>query len=235
MLARRPEPELMTGEAQARAYAEADFSEPHSNVVGWLCRVFPSLPQKAEVADLGCGPADIAIRIAGLQPGFRIDAIDGSRAMLDYAAKAVEGAGLAGRVRLIQAVLPSASLPASHYDVVVSNSLLHHLHEPQVLWETIRHVAKPGARVFIADLKRPDSERAAAAMVERYAADEPEILQRDFYNSLLAAFTPREIEAQLGAAGLDLQIETISDWHLIVWGALAESGNAPAESTALLS
>lgn len=226
MLARRTEPELMTGEAQVRAYAAADFSAPHANVVGWFQRMFPALPQRAAVADLGCGPADIAIRIAGLRPGFSIDAIDGSRAMLDCAEEAVGKAGLTGRVRLIQATLPAPSLPPLHYDVVVSNSLLHHLHEPQTLWETIKSIAKPGGRVFIADLKRPGSKRAAAGMVERYAADEPEILRRDFYNSLLAAFTPQELQAQLAEARLSFKIEEISDRHLIVWGSLPQAGGA---------
>ncbi len=215
----------MIGEAQVRAYAAADFSAPHANVVGWFQRVFPSLPQKAVIADLGCGPADIAIRIAGLQPGFSIDAIDGSRAMLDCAEAAVGKAGLTGRVRLVQATLPAPSLPSLHYDVVVSNSLLHHLHEPQTLWGTIKRIAKPGGRVFIADLKRPGSERVAAGMVERYAAGEPEILRHDFYNSLLAAFTPQELQAQLTEARLDFELRSVSDRHLIVWGTLPEAGN----------
>ena len=209
-----------------RAYAAADFSEPHANVVGWFQRVFPSLPQTAMVADLGCGPADIAIRIAGLQPGFNVDAIDGSRAMLDCAERAVKDVGLTKRVRLIQATLPAPSLPSLHYDVVASNSLLHHLHEPQTLWETVKSIAKPGGRVFVADLKRPDSERAAAGIVDRYAAGEPEILRRDFYNSLLAAFTPQELQAQLTEARLDFKMESISDRHLIVWGTLPEVESA---------
>jgi hypothetical protein len=46
--------------------------------------------------------------------------------------------------------------------------------------------------------------------------------RRDFFNSLLAAFTPREIEAQLRQAGSShLEVEVISDRHLIVYGRLA--------------
>jgi len=48
---------------------------------------------------------------------------------------------------------------------------------------------------------------------------EAPVLKEDFYNSLLAAFEPGEIEAQLREAGLGaLQIEQVSDRHLAVWG-----------------
>ena len=217
-LARRTEPELMLGAEQVCAYATADFSKPHSDLVRRLQQIFPSLPPKAEVADLGCGPADITIRIARLYPGSRLDAIDGSRAMLDRARETINGARFSSRIRLLHATLPDPTLPPSHYDAVVSNSLLHHLHAPQTLWETIKTIAKPDARVFIADLRRPGSEHEAAQMVERYASDEPEVLRRDFYNSLLAAFTPQELHEQLVAAGLALKIETVGDRHLIIHG-----------------
>ncbi len=208
----------MTARAQAQAYAAADFSEPHSSIMHRFRRAFPSFPQKAAVADLGCGPADIAIRIAGAYSDCNIDAIDGSRAMLDCAKEAVKKAGLADRIHLLQATLPDPSLPPLHYDVIASNSLLHHLHDPQTLWETIKAIAKPGAALFISDLRRPDSERAAKQMVRKYAANEPGILQRDFYRSLLAAFTPQELRAQLMTSNLDLTIETPGDHHLIAWG-----------------
>ncbi len=211
----------MTGAAQAKAYAAADFSAPHSNLMRLFQQTFPSLPAAAAVADLGCGPADVAIRIAGLYPGFSVEAIDGSRAMLDCAETAVKNAGLGGRVRLLQAILPDPSLPRGRYDVVVSNSLLHHLHDPQTLWNTIKTIAKLKARVFISDLRRPDSERAATRMVREYAATEPGILQRDFYRSLLAAFTPRELHKQLTAADLNFNVAPVGDRHLIVWGTLA--------------
>ena len=44
-------------------------------------------------------------------------------------------------------------------------------------------------------------------------------MRRDFYNSLLAAFTPNEIQEQLADAELDyLGIKIISDRHLLIFG-----------------
>jgi hypothetical protein len=39
-------------------------------------------------------------------------------------------------------------------------------------------------------------------MVQQHASGEPDVLQQDFYHSLLAAFTAEEVEKQLLAAGL---------------------------------
>jgi len=64
-------------------------------------------------------------------------------------------------------------------------------------------------------------------LVERYASGEPAVPRTDFYNSLLAAYRPVEIEAQLEAAALShLAIEVISDRHFIVWGSVVAGGSA---------
>ena len=128
---------------------------------------------------------------------------------------------LAGRIRLVRALLPAPDLTAAGYDLVVSNSLLHHLHDPGVLWNTVKHAGRRGARVVVMDLFRAGSPAAAADIVARYAGAEPEVLRNDFYNSLLAAFTPDEVRAQLGAAGLDhFTVTIVSDRHLLVAGTL---------------
>ncbi|MGB5684733.1 MAG: hypothetical protein WBM35_02885, partial [Candidatus Electrothrix sp.] len=97
-------------------------------------------------------------------------------------------------------------------------SLLHHLHNPEVLWQTVQKHIAPGGSILIMDLFRPESTEAARCLVARHAADEPEILQEDFYNSLLAAFRLDEIQAQLKQAGLEFCCEEVSDRHIAVWG-----------------
>jgi SAM-dependent methyltransferase len=142
--------------------------------------------------------------------------------MLAHARAALDALpGVAARCRLLCDTLPSALLPRAHYDLVLSNSLLHHLHDPQVLWRTVRETAKPGAMVLVMDLMRPASAGWAEALVSTYAADAPEVLRRDFRRSLFAAFEPAEVADQLAAAGLDgLELGVVSDRHLAVWGRL---------------
>ena len=216
------EPELMDDEAQARAYAEADFDEPNTRFVALFNERVGRLPVGAAVLDLGCGPADITLRIARRHPGIEVHGVDGAAAMLDFGRHALSyEPALAGRVRLIHGRLPGVELLRPQYDSIVSNSLLHHLHDPSVLWSTIRKCGGPGAAVLVMDLMRPVTEACAAELVELYAGREPEVLRRDFYNSLLAAFEPDEVRAQLDAAGLtSLGVEPVSDRHLVVWGRL---------------
>jgi len=211
------------GEAeQALAYAQADFSEPNALFIKLLGELESGELRDARALDLGCGPADIVLRFLKAYPHAECDALDGSSAMLEHARLALkELPGLAGRCRLIQDVLPSAQIPKFAYDLVLSNSLLHHLHNPQVLWQTVREAAKPGAIVLVMDLMRPPSAVWAESLVAAYAADAPEVLRKDFRNSLFAAFEPREVVAQLEEAGLaGLEVGVVSDRHLAVLGRL---------------
>jgi hypothetical protein len=69
------------------------------------------------------------------------------------------------------------------------------------------------------DLIRPGTAGEARRLVETYSPDEPDILKRDFYNSLLAAFEIDEVKQQLKEAGLGgLKVSRVSDRHLIVYG-----------------
>jgi ubiquinone/menaquinone biosynthesis C-methylase UbiE len=219
---RIPEPELMDDETQARAYAEADFEVPHSYFIELFQQTFPALSITGSVLDLGCGPADISLRFARAYPDCEIHGVDAAAAMLAYADKAIQQAKLNERIRLVTAYLPVARLPRRHYDVVISNSLLHHLADPMTLWQTVQEYAVPGAPVFIMDLLRPTSQTRAQALVAEYAADEPQVLQHDFYHSLLAAYTPKEVEQQLNSLGLPFSVRVVSDRHLVVSGTMTE-------------
>jgi SAM-dependent methyltransferase len=217
---RIPEPDLMDEPEQARAYADADFSEPHDAFVAHFRRLFPSFRGGA-VLDLGCGPADIAIRFGRAYAGADLLGVDGAPAMLALGEKAVAAAGLASRIRLERRYLPDPALPQGAFDAVISNSLLHHLDDPAVLWDTVIQAAKPGAAVLAMDLMRPSSPEEAARLTEQYAAGAPAVLRHDFHQSLLAAYRPEEVRSQLVAAGLGhFQVEAVSDRHLLVWGTI---------------
>ncbi len=224
---RIPEPELMDDPAQALAYARADFAEPHQRFVDLARERFEALgglPEPARLADLGCGPGDITLRLARAFPQARIDAYDGAAPMLHLARAELVAAGdprLWQRIHFHLCHLPSPDLPQRSFHAILSNSLLHHLDDPHTLWRTLRQIGRPGALVAIMDLIRPQDTATARRLVETHSGDEPDILKRDFYHSLLAAYTEAEVRTQLRQAGLDqLHCERISDRHLFVWGRL---------------
>jgi trans-aconitate methyltransferase len=218
---RIPEPELMEGDAQARAYAEADFEEPHSRFIELLRTAHPDLAGRGSALDLGCGPGDITLRFARAFPEWTVDGLDGSPAMLRLGREAVTRAGLEKRVSLLQARLPDQAPPRERYDLIFSNALLHHLADPLALWHYVGRFAPEGTPVFVMDLLRPRSRAQAEQLVAQFAADEPPVLQHDFLHSLLAAYRVDEVKHQLAEASLGgLAVEATGDRHLIVYGVL---------------
>ena len=216
---RMVEPELMSAAEQARAYAQADFESAHSSYPKLFAEKFPRRPAKALALDLGCGPGDVTIRFAKANPGYVFHAVDGSAAMLRFGRLAVAHARLSRRIKLIEGFIPGASIPRTTYQVILSSSFLHHLHDPQILWQTVRQYSRRGTIVFVPDLRRPATVAKAQAMVRKYSCGEPAVLRRDFFNSLRAAFTPAEVRTQLKHAGLvDLQVEITGDRHLVIFG-----------------
>lgn len=221
---RIPEPELMDEWEQSHAYANADFSAPHDRFVELFVERFPDLlTQSIRVLDIGCGPADVTIRFARVVTHATVTGIDGAEAMLQLGRDALRRHSLTARVVLQRIFLPHDELPPGPFDAVISNAFLHHLGDPQVLWNAVRASAITGSAVFVVDLFRPDTLADARRIVDENATSEPEILQRDFFNSLCAAFSVDEVHEQLKRAGLEeLQISTVSDRHFAVWGTLAK-------------
>ena len=227
---RIPEPELMDELLQARAYAAADFSRPDQALVDAALERFGAAGLGPRLVDLGCGPGNITFRLAAACPAAAVLGLDGAGAMLAIA----EGRRRADPQRWRQVAFRLARLPldwleeavfappfAPPFSAVVSNSLLHHLHDPGLLWRSVRQLAAPGAAVMVRDLRRPASPGALAALVEHHAAAAPAILRRDFSLSLRAAFSPEEVEAQLQAGGLGcLTVRELEDRYLEVAGQL---------------
>jgi len=211
------EPEVMDDPEQASAYAQADFERENQEFVERFLAAFPDLTE-GHIVDLGCGPADIPIRLARALPRCRITGIDASLPMIRLGKQAIIDAGLVDRITLRCERIQSLVLPEL-VDAVVSNSLLHHIPNPLRFWLAVKQLARPGSYALVMDLLRPASTDDAAALVDQYAANEPAILRRDFYNSLLAAFTEDEVAAQLAEMNLSrLLIDVPDDRHWLVGG-----------------
>ena len=213
------EPELMEALDQAQAYAAADFSSSDQAAVTRILALIeaerpPRTPLR--IVDLGCGPGNLTLPLAAHYPGAEVVGLDGSAAMLAQVPPC-EGAGRPS-FRLVQ--LPDLPADLGRFDLVVSNSLLHHLHDPSVLWRSVLRLAAPGALVVLKDLRRPEDAAAVEALVQRHAGSAPEVLRRDYRASLHAAFRPEEVCSQLEAAGLQLQVQALEDRYLEVWGRL---------------
>ncbi len=219
---RIPEPEVMDDAREVKAYCDADFRE-----VNRLCArrsLRASGRDRGHAIDLGCGPAEIPIFLCQMAPGWRVTAVDASPEMLAAAARSVAAARLERRIRLLKADAKALGSLRTKFDLVLSNSLLHHLHDPMPFWREVKRLAKPGGSVMVQDLFRPNTRAAARRLVALHAQGDSPLLRQLFHQSLLAAFTPEELRTQLREAGLEnLQVRKVSDRHLVVRGRVGEA------------
>jgi len=130
---RKPEPELMNDPEQVLAYSNADFEEAHQAVIENFSQIFPADSAIQNVLDLGCGSGDVTARFAHRFPSCKIDAVDGAEEMLKQAEALIKKESLSERITLHHQPLANCTFKKS-YDAIISNSVLHHLHEPQHLW-----------------------------------------------------------------------------------------------------
>ena len=211
----------MDDSKEVEAYRAADF-----RLVNLLCArraLRASGLERGHAIDLGCGPAEIPIFLCQMAPGWRVTAVDASDGMLNEAAKNITRAGLARRIRLVRADAKAVRGLRMKLDLVLSNSLLHHLHDPVPFWREVKRLVRPGGAVMVQDLFRPESHAAARKLVALHAKGASPLLRQLFHQSLLAAFTPPEIRAQLHEAGIvGLEVRKVSDRHLVVRGRIRD-------------
>lgn len=202
---------------EARVYAQADFSTVNQAFVDRLLEL--RNPAKACVIDLGCGPADIPIRLNRVRPDWQITGVDGSAAMLQLASATMANSPAAKAIRLLQADACATALPDHSFDIVISNSLLHHVRDAVKMWREIARLTADGGLVFVRDLFRPATVAEVERITHIYAGGESPLLQDEFHRSLLAAYTLDEVKGQLDQAGLPgLKVTQCSDRHLDVIG-----------------
>jgi SAM-dependent methyltransferase len=227
VLERICEPELMDDPEQARVYAEADFDASDAALVERIIALAAPQGLGSKLVDLGCGPGNLSFRLAERCPAAELVGLDGSAAMLALAEQRRQVAAerwprLSFRCLTLPLAVGDLGGLAGRCTAIVSNSLLHHLHDPAVLWRTLRLLAAPGALVHIHDLRRPPDPAALDALVQCHASDCDPLLRRDYAASLRAAFRPEEVRAQLGQAGLaGLRVEARDDRYLEVHGRLS--------------
>lgn len=151
--------------------------------------------------DVGCGPGNIALKLARRSPGLTIVGLDRSRNMVRAACQAAAQAGVEGRVFFQQAHAGQIPCPGGTFDVVFSNSVLHHLADPSKVLEEMLRVARPAGAIVVRDLRRP-SGWAYPWHVRWYGRHYSGIMKRLFEDSVRAAYTPEELAGLLGRSGI---------------------------------
>jgi len=175
--------------AAAQAYLDAIDNTLVEQVVsfgltsGWLL-------------DLGCGPGGIALKIARRLPEVRVVGIDFSVNMIRAARRAAQEQGLTGQATFLVGDGNRLGLADGCFDFVLSNSLLHHLHQPLAVLDEMRRVAKPGAIILLRDLRRP-ARWSFPLHVRWYGRHYSGLMKKLYIDSVRAAYTGEELAAML--------------------------------------
>ena len=226
------EPELMESHEQVKAYAAADFSIGDASLLirleEYISDLHKIINDKSLIIDLGCGPGNITERLFSRWPFAKVIGIDGSEEMLSVARKRQQRIKDSVDLNRFQYIYGNLGLFANerfdfeqHPDVIVTNSVLHHIHDPSLFWKAMKNLGKRGTIIFTKDLRRPSSLQEAKQLQEKYQPNAPTILNKDYLASMQAAFTVDEIRIQLNSAGLyQLKVFEVDDRYLEVIGVL---------------
>ncbi len=210
MLPRVLEPEVMDSVEESAAYAAMDHSGPNEAFVERL----QALGAAGRMLDLGTGPGDIPLLVCERIEGALIVAVDQAESMLALARSRVEAQGLHSRIELRRADAKALPFGDAAFDVVFSNTILHHIPDPARLLAEACRVLRPGGVLLVRDLFRPDSVEALDALVALHAADDTPVQRALFRASLHAALTPGELYDLASRLGIDAEVVVDSDRHV---------------------
>jgi ubiquinone/menaquinone biosynthesis C-methylase UbiE len=211
--ARIVEPEVMDTEDEALEYHAMDFAEADGRFAADAIALLGDR-RTPELIDFGTGTAKIPVLIVKARPDARVLALDPAAAMLEVAKQHVSEAKLTRSITLARLDGRTTKLEAARFDAVLSNSTVHHLHQPLALFREMNRVLAPGGAILVRDLCRPRSMDEAWATVKRVAAGDSLRQQQLFFDSLCAALTMDEARKLAADAGWsDVRIRMSSDRH----------------------
>ena len=214
MLERTLEPEVMDTEEDAAEYEAIDNTAVNAELVEHVLRIAPS---HGAAIDIGGGPGHVAVLLAQRAPEMRVLTVDLAESMLVRARAYVTAAGMRGRVAVMRADAKDTGFAPYSFDVVISNSLVHHIPNPVPFFAEVARIVRPSGAVLIKDLHRPSTDLEHADLVARHAGDCSRRQRELFSDSLRAALTVEEVRAACAEAGLrGVSVRKTSDRHWVV-------------------
>ena len=227
---RIPEPELMENKEQVISYDEADFSEGEVDLINqinhYLLRKNIILNEKNLIVDLGCGPGNISEKLAIKWPNTEVVGIDGSKEMILRAEHNKEISSSKKNLENLRYICSDIKdikstklLLNKEISLLVSNSLIHHITNLEDFFNTIRSLSSNITVNFHKDLKRPLDEKSALELKAQCSTRYNEILTNDYYASLRASYTFKELKNFTLENNLSsLDVFEDGDKYLIVYG-----------------
>jgi len=224
------EPELMTRKEQVISYDEADFSESEENFLNqinyYLIKNNVALDEKDLIVDLGCGPGNISEKLSIKWPNTEVIGIDGSKEMISKARSNKKNSIDKTKFKNLNYICADIKdfeldeiSSKKEITLLVSNSLIHHITHLDDFFESIIRISNKQTINFHKDLKRPPDKKSALKLKEKLPKEYNITLINDYYASLRASYTYKELRDFTLENNLDsLDVFEDGDQYLIVYG-----------------
>jgi ubiquinone/menaquinone biosynthesis C-methylase UbiE len=204
-LPRVPEPEAMDDSGEVEAYSSAA-------ALGFLNKIDDTLVERAarlvagraagRALDIGTGPGQIVLKLARRLPGWEFAGVDRAANMIAQARASASATTPPARVQFMVGDGSRLPFPDHTFDLVICNSVLHHLAEPQQLFSEIERLAKPDGAILVRDLRRP-SRFAFPLHVRWHGRHYSGLMYKLYCDSVRAAYTVGELEQMLRRSALE--------------------------------
>lgn len=165
------------------------------------------------IFSFGSGTCEYESEIALLNPLVNIDCYEASHEMNKIALNVISLHNLSNNIKLIETHIKEDTEIEKKYTFFMCVNTLHQLHNPDVMWTTIKKACLPNSKFIVLDLLRVEDDLIIEKIIENHAASSGEIFKNDFRASLKSAFTEEEIIKQLLDNGLTATTEVITTFH----------------------
>lgn len=165
----------------------------------------PQASSASRALDLGCGPANLGIRLARL--GFRVTLLDPSQPMLDVAIRAAQQAGVMDKISLQTADTGQIAdlFEAESFDLVLCHNVLEFLEDPNVVLRSAARVLRSSSGILSVLVRNQLGEVLKKALVDGDLTAAEQTLGADWgdeslYGGKVRLFTAKTLRTMLNHA-----------------------------------
>lgn len=153
--------------------------------------------------DIGTGPGQIVVKLSSRLAQWKFVGVDRSPGMVAQAQANLASAGseAAGRVEFQVADGKRLPFPDGSFDLVLCNSVLHHLAEPEKLFSEMSRLVSSGGAILLRDLRRP-GRFTYPLHVRWHGRHYSGVMYRLYCDSVRSAYSVPELKRLLGSAAL---------------------------------
>lgn len=185
------EPEVM--ETLEEVYAYDRLSLKYLTILhnGFIETIINASPPKGKFLEIGCGTGRISIGIAKYTENIKLVGVDLSDSMLVVAKDNASKERVNHRVQFKHADAKNLPFEESTFDAVFCHNMLHHIPDPMPVLKEMVRVMKADGAFLLRDLVRKSGMKAKLH-VGSFGMKYNALMKKEYYDSLLAAFSKQE-------------------------------------------